>query len=248
MKEKIRKVLLVICVCVFAYSAFQLGSIFYNYYKTEKDSEALVENYISEPAKKVEGEKEDPLKRVIDFQKLQERNKDVIGWLYIPDSKIDEPILKGASNDTYLRMDIDKQSKTAGQVFIDEINSKDFSDDNTIIYGHNMRNGSRFHDLRYYIEKEFYDEHNLVYIYLPNQTINVYKVYSANIINANSNFYQKGIDYTKYIQEAQTKAKQVSKVSDQQKPLILLSTCYGNNTDSRYVVFARLDKNVKIGE
>lgn len=248
MKEKLRKLLLIICVCVFAYSAFQLGTIFYNYYKTEKDSEELVNDYVEEVEKDTQEDKDDPLKRVVDFKSLQERNKDVIGWLYIPDTKIDEPILKGASNDTYLRTDIDKNAKTAGQVFIDEINSKDFSDDNTIIYGHNMKNGSRFHDLRYYVEKEFYDEHNLVYIYLPNQTVNIYKIYSASIINASSDFYQKGIKYTKYIQKAQTRAKQTSEVSDEQQPLILLSTCYAHNSENRYVVFARLDKNVKIGE
>lgn len=248
MKEKIRKILLVICVCVFVYSVFQLGMIFYNYYKTEKDSQELVEDYIAEPETKDEDEEIDPLKRVVDFKKLQERNKDVIGWLYIPDTTIDEPILKGASNDTYLRTDIDHQSKTAGQVFIDEINSKDFSDDNTIIYGHNMRNGTRFHDLRYYVEKEFYDEHNLVYIYLPDNTVNVYKIYSANVINASSDFYQKGINYTSYVQNAQSSAKQTSEVSDEQQPLILLSTCYAHNSENRYVVFARLDKNVKIGE
>lgn len=247
MREKLRKLLLIICVCVFVYSAFQLGTIFYNYYKTEKDSEELVNDYIVEP--EVSEEKEaDPLKRVVDFQKLQERNKDVIGWLYIPDTTIDEPILKGASNDTYLRTDIDNQSKTAGQVFIDEINSKDFTDDNTIIYGHNMRNGTRFHDLRYYVEKDFYNQHNLVYIYLPNHTVNVYKVYSANVINATSDFYQKGIKYTQYVQKAQSHAKQTSEVSDKQQPLILLSTCYAHNSENRYVVFARLDKNVKIGE
>lgn len=246
MKEIIRKILLVICVCVFAYSAFQLGTIFYNYYKIEKDSDELIEEYVKEP--EVVEEKIDPLERQVDFKAMQKRNKDVIGWLYIPDTKIDEPILKGASNDTYLRTDIDKNPKTAGQVFVDEINSKDFSDDNTIIYGHNMKNGSRFHDLRYYVEKEFYDEHNLVYIYLPNGTVNVYKIYSASVINANSDFYQKGINYSKYIQKAQSSAKQTSKVSAKQQPLILLSTCYAHNSDNRYVVFARLDKNVKIGK
>ncbi len=244
MKEKLRKLLLVICVCVFAYSAFQLGSIFYNYYKIEKDSEELIEEYVTNSVDK-NAKEEDPLKRSIDFKKLKERNSDVIGWLYIPDTTIDEPILKGESNDIYLHYDIDKNYKTAGQVFIDEINTKDFKDDNTIIYGHNMRNGSRFHDLRYYVEKEFYDGHNLIYIYLPDGSINVYKAFSAKIIDASSDFYRKDINYKKYVQKAQANARQKSDVSDEQQPLILLSTCYGRDSDSRYVVFARLEKNVK---
>ena len=76
MKEKLRKLLLVICICVFAYSAFQLGSIFYNYYKIEKDSEELIDEYVmsSSDADK-NAKEEDPLKRVVDFKKLKERNK-----------------------------------------------------------------------------------------------------------------------------------------------------------------------------
>lgn len=245
MKEIIRKVLLVVCVCVFAYSVFQLGTIFYEYYRTEKDSEELIESYIDDSAQEAT---EDPLNRVVDFKSLISRNKDVIGWLYIPDTKIDEPILKGATNDSYLRTDIDHKVKTAGQIFIDEINSKDFKDDNTIIYGHNMKNGTRFHDLRYYVEKEFYEQHPTVYIYLPDGSVNVYQIFSANIINAQSDFYSKGINYIQFVKNAQKSAKQKSDVSQEQQSLILLSTCYAHNSDSRYVVFARLDKNVKIGE
>ena len=245
MKEIIRKVLLVVCVCVFAYSVFQLGTIFYEYYRTEKDSEELIESYIDDSAQEAT---EDPLNRVVDFKSLISRNKDVIGWLYIPDTKIDEPILKGATNDSYLRTDIDHKVKTAGQIFIDEINSKDFKDDNTIIYGHNMKNGTRFHDLRYYVEKEFYEQHPTVYIYLPDGSVNVYQIFSANIINAQSDFYSKGINYIQFVKNAQKSAKQKSDVSQEQQPIILLSTCYAHNSYSSYVVFARLDKNVKIGE
>ena len=86
---------------------FQLGSIFYNYYKIEKDSEELIDEYVmsSSDADK-NAKEEDPLKRVVDFKKLKERNSDVIGWLYIPDTTIDEPILKGKTNDTYLYSEI----------------------------------------------------------------------------------------------------------------------------------------------
>lgn len=90
MNKIIRRILLFICICVFLFSAFQLGKIFYNYYTIEKESAELVTQYVEEP----EEEKEDPLKRVVNFEELQNINSDVIGWLYIPDTKIDEPILK----------------------------------------------------------------------------------------------------------------------------------------------------------
>lgn len=101
MKEKIRKVILVISVCVFVFSAFQLGKIFYDYYMIEKETNDIVDTYVEEPQ-----DDKDPLHRVIHFKELQKNNSDVIGWLYIPDTKIDEPILKGKDNDSYLYTDI----------------------------------------------------------------------------------------------------------------------------------------------
>lgn len=240
MKNWIRRILLIICVCVFAYSAFQLVQIYLDYRTIENKSNELVENYVEE--------KKGPEDRKIDFEKLQKQNPDVIGWLYIPDTKIDEPILKGKNNNSYLRTDIDHQKNTAGQVFIDEVNSKDFQDDNTILYGHNMKNGSRFHDLRYYVKKDFYQEHPKVYIYLPNGQVNIYDVFVADIVDAYSDLYQKNIeDYKAYITKALKGANQKSVVSQEKAPLILLSTCYTSGSDERYIIIARLNRNTQEG-
>ncbi len=240
MKKNIRRLLLFVCVCVFLFSAFQLGKIFYNYYTIEKESEELITKYVEEPEEEVE----DPLHRVINFTELQNINSDVIGWLYIPGTQIDEPILKGENNDTYLRTDLYMKSNTAGNLFIDEINSRDFSDDNTIIYGHNMKNGSRFHDLRYFVEKEYFDEHQNIYIYLPDGSINVYQAVASTIIEATSDLYQKGIDYSSYMNQVKSQASVYQNVSEEQTNMIMLSTCY-SGTENRYVVYGQLRENVK---
>ena len=243
MKKLLNRIILLVCICVFAYSAFQLGMIILQYKQIEDETNELIEHY----AERAEGE--DPLKRKIDFDGLLKRNSDVIGWLYIPDTKIDEPILKGNNNDSYLHTTIDRGYSAAGQVFIDKMNEKDFKDDNTIIYGHNMKNGSRFHDIRYFIEKDYYNDHPNVYIYLPDSTVNVYKTYSAGVISAESKLYIKGIDYKDYISKSQKAGSQRSDVSDEQQPLIMLSTCNSaNSKEKRNVVFARLEENVKIGD
>ena len=240
MNKIIRRILLFICICVFLFSAFQLGKIFYNYYTIEKESEQLTTKYDEEPAE----DAEDPPTRVINFTELQNINSDVIGWLYIPGTQIDEPILKGENNDTYLRTDLYMKSNTAGNLFIDEINSRDFSDDNTIIYGHNMKNGSRFHDLRYFVEKEYFDEHQNIYIYLPDGSINVYQAVASTIIEATSDLYQKGIDYSSYMNQVKSQASVYQNVSEEQTNMIMLSTCY-SGTENRYVVYGQLRENVK---
>lgn len=243
MKEKIRKLILFICVCVFLYSAFQLGKIFYDYYMIEKETTNLVENYVQENNE--EEEKEDPLRRIVNFDSLWKVNKDVIGWVYIPDTKIDEPILKGANNDTYLRTDINGKYNIAGTIFIDEINSKDFNDENTIIYGHNMKNGSRFNHLKKFVDKEFFDEHPNVYIYMPDGSVQVYRIYVSRILNAYSDLYQKNIDYKTYTDSIQKSAKQTREIPEEEAPLIMLSTCVAVDNDNRYIISARLEETIK---
>ena len=240
MKERIRKIILFVCVCVFLFSAFQLGKIYYDYYMIEKESAQLIEDYVTVT------DVNNPEKRKVDFEKLKKQNDDVIGWIYIPDTAIDEPILKGANNDTYLRTGINRKHNAAGCVFIDEINERDFSDDNTIIYGHNMDDGSRFHDLRYFIKQDFFDEHPYVYIYLPDGSVNVYKNYAISIMSAESDLYAKNIDYTKYVKEAIEGSKiHIDVDEEEQQPLIMLSACEKRYGPSRYVLFSRLEKNVK---
>lgn len=245
MKETIRKLLIIVCAIVFVYSAFQLGKIFYGYYKIEKETSVLVEEYVKD--EKQEGKVFDPRKRTIDFKNLKSRNSDVVGWLYIPNTKIDEVLLKGKSNDTYLRSDIDGNYNYAGALFLDENNSRDLKDVNTTIYGHNMKNGSRFHDLRYYVinGKGYMDDHPYIYIYLPDGSINVYQVFASATIKDDSSLYNISNSYKKYVDKVLANAKYKKNVSDKEAPIIMLSTCHSSSEDQRYVAFARLKENLK---
>lgn len=239
MKNVIRKIILVVCVCVFLYSAFQLGKIFYDYHQIEKQTEEIV-------AASVKEETDTPEDRVIDFEYLKNINSDVIGWLYIPNTNIDEPILKGKDNDEYLYHDIYKKYNKAGSIFIDEINKGDFTDDNTIIYGHNMKNGSRFHNLRYFINKDnYFEDHPNVYIYLPDGSVNIYDVYGASVLDSYSDLYSKGNEYADFIKRSLAVSSKTRDVSSKEAPIVMLSTCYGGDSQDRYVIFARLKENVK---
>ncbi|MCD7950231.1 MAG: class B sortase [Erysipelotrichaceae bacterium] len=239
-KEWIRRILLVICVCVFCYSAYQLISIYLNYKEIEDQTEELIDTYVQET------DDEDlaamALARTIDFDALLERNEDVIGWIYIPDSNIDEPILKGKNNDTYLHTSIDHESLSAGCIFVEETNNDDYSDDMTIIYGHNMKNGSRFHDIRYYSDEEYYYEHQTVYIYTLDGNINIYEIFSAKVVDPDDECYTTVInDYVTYVEEAQSNAQMTSEIdTTQQQPLIMLSTCWSQTNTKRNIVFAYL--------
>lgn len=245
MNEKVRKIILLICICVFCYSTFQLGSIFYEYYQIQKQSEELIANVVEKVPPKVDEDPNSPLNRKINFDELFKINKDVIGWIYIPDTNIDEPILKGKDNDTYLRHNIENKYMIAGAIFIDENNEKDFQDKNTIIYGHNMKNGSRFNNVKKFVNKDFFDEHPFVYIYLPDGSIHIYSIYVSRVLNAYSDLYVKDINYNQYVQTIQKGAKQKREAPDQERPLILMSTCVKSKDDNRYILSAWLDKIIK---
>lgn len=237
-KDLIRKIILLVCICVFCYSAYNLASIFLEYKSMDDSNKEVEETYVTENTEQKNSYK------TIDFEALLARNSDVKGWIDIPDTKVSYPIVQGETNDTYIHSDIDKKEFRAGSIFIASENKNPFTDLNTVIYGHNMKNGSRFHDLRYFVENDYFQAHPLIYVYLPDGTVNIYDAFASTIIDANSNLYAKGINYKKYVKSIQDVAKVYKEVSDKEAPLTMLSTCY-NGTDNRYVVYGRLKENVK---
>ncbi|MCL1816964.1 MAG: class B sortase [Clostridiales bacterium] len=91
---------------------------------------------------------------IIDLQ--NEVNTDIVGWLAIPDTRIDYPFVHYEDNDYYLRRDIYGKPATAGTLFMDYRCAQDFSSFNTIIYGHNMKNDSMFGDLKLFADEGFF--------------------------------------------------------------------------------------------
>ena len=236
----IRRILLVVCLAVFLYSAGNLANIGYKYHKVNSDNKKLQEEVVTEV------KQDSPLDRKVDFNRLKSINEDIIGWIYIPNTNIDYALLKGKTNDTYIHTNYEKKYSFAGSIFLDEDNNALLTDSNTIIYGHNMKNGSMFANIKKFADHDYFVNHPEVYIYLPDGSINVYSVYSTKIIEATSDYYLKNIDYASYVANAKSFAKQSRDVDTQNAaPLLLLSTCYAPDTTTRSVLFARLEKNVK---
>lgn len=106
----------------------------------------------------------------IDFNALKQRNSDVVGWIYIPDTVISYPVLwKQNDNDYYLHRDIDKKSSYEG-IFLDGADKPDFSEKQNLIYGHHMKNGTMFAGLSSFKEQSYFMAHRTVYLYTPAKT------------------------------------------------------------------------------
>ncbi len=117
----------------------------------------------------------------IDFKKIWEDCPDVYAWICIPDTQIDYPVCQspeGVDQDFYLSHRADGTEEFAGSIYSQNYNKKDFSDPNTVLYGHDMSNGSMFQNLHFYEDKEFFDENREVIIYLPDKVLR-YRVFAA---------------------------------------------------------------------
>ena len=102
-----------------------------------------------------------------DFTKLQDINQDIGAWLLSKDTPIDYPVLQADDNRCYLNHLYTGEINGAGSLFLDYRNTGLFTDRNSVIYGHHMKNESMFHTLEGYKKQDYYDSHPIMILYTP---------------------------------------------------------------------------------
>lgn len=181
----------------------------------------------------------------IDFGALQAINPDICGWLYQDDSPINYPVVRGEDNDKYLHTLYDGTWNGGGTLFVDCRNNRDFSDFNTIIYGHHMRDGSMFHCLRGYTKEEgYYDGHKTFDLITPDEKYTLV-VFSAYIVHADDDLYDLSFETDKEKQAIIDKAYDKSQINTgvevtKDDRIVMLSTCAYDFDDARYVVLCKI--------
>ena len=180
----------------------------------------------------------------INLAALQAVNSDVVGWLRIPGTAIDYPLMQGEDNDFYLNHTWQKEPNSVGSVFLECQNSPDLTDYNTIVYGHNMNNGSMFAELELFALQSFWQEHPYVYV-LTGAGVYRYEIFAFFQAEVESLTYGMNPQWQdtrkKFLELAQEKAPYDTGIRPAVTDRILtLSTCSGANYDFRYVVQARL--------
>ncbi|MBC1708243.1 class B sortase [Listeria welshimeri] len=223
-KSFLGKSLTVAVLGVFLFSGWKIGTELYenNHNRTILDDAKAV--YTKEvTTTHVNGEVRDELKS------LQKLNKDMAGWLTIADTEIDYPILQSTDNDYYLHHNYKNEKARAGSIFKDYRNTNEFLDKNTIIYGHNMKDGSMFADLRKYLDKDFFKAHP-TFSYesgLTNYKVEIFSVYetTTDFYYIETDFPGKQ-DFDDYLEKVQQQSiyKSNVKVSSKDR-IITLSTC-----------------------
>ena len=182
----------------------------------------------------------------INFNKLQSINQDVYAWIKIPGTQIDYAVVQASSDKDdsfYLNRDINGNYKFAGMIFSQRKNSLDFSDPVTVLYGHNMKNGSMFNNLHKFEDKDFFDKHDTIYIYTPGH-IYKYTIVSAYVYDdrhiLNTFDFSNKKDRKEYINSVTNPHSFISNVRDnisvtENDKILTLSTCTSNDSQ-RYLV------------
>ena len=209
------------------------------------DPEATQEQY-EKLKEQVAVDADDPMFRKIDFAAAQATNPDVYAWIWIPGTNIDYPILQSESEDDayYLNHTIEKKEGLPGTIYTEKYNAKDFTSPVTVVYGHNMKNGSMFADLHKFEDKAFFDANPYVYIYLPDRTIK-YRIFAATpfddrYILGNYVFTSQD-DFEKYLDELRSNINGNVNMDvnvAQTTGIITLSTCIADSPNERFLVNA----------
>ena len=259
-KKKKKKVpvplIVALCVCVVALgvSIWQLSDIFLEYKAGTDEYEELQQYVLEEIPEENEtdtaetendteetGTEEEQVQRVA-LSELQAQNPDTVGWIEIPGTGISYPLMQADDNAYYLNHTFSGKVNSAGSIFMEQLNSSDFTDLHTIIYGHNLKNGSMFAGLKYYSSPSYLVSHPTVYLDLADGT-HAYQIFSVYEAAADSDSYTIGFapdeQYEEYLRTIKGRSEYDTGVDVTKDDFIItLSTCTRSGED-RYLVHAK---------
>lgn len=235
----IKVVLFLIFLAVFVFSGINLLRWVVFNQRATKLSEEIITNSYNEELIKVEDENEP--KNPIDFESLEKQNEDTVAWIRIEGTNINYPIVQSTNNDYYLHRDFNKEYSTCGWIFMDYKNTETMIDKNTVLYGHNIKSGIMFSELKKILNNQLGQDDIKIEIYTPTERLDYY-VFSSYLKEPDDYAIKSNIvkdsDQEKYINEMVRRSKNNYKWGpDKTDKLLTLSTC-DNSGQNRILVHA----------
>ncbi|MCI8274928.1 MAG: class B sortase [Lachnospiraceae bacterium] len=258
--RRIQAVIFIIALAVFLFSGYQLLKIYLEYKKGSDEYEKLA------------GEAARILSEAEDGQALEDgssagngggqsetgpfpweeldalmrgENEDYVGWITIPDTQIDYPIVQFTDNDYYLAHTFEGTENAAGTLFVDSNIPEGMEGKNVIVYGHNMKNGSMFAGLKKYREDDFYEGHKTFRVNTKTGFY-TYEIFAVTVVSPDSDTYTldfaddaQFLDYIASMQERSLHNTGVTVEAGDK--IITLSTCVNKNVDRLVVQAKRLE-------
>lgn len=189
----------------------------------------------------------------IDFDYLKTLNEDIYAWITVPGTIIDYPVLQHPTDDAYyLHHNLDGSYGYPGCIYTESLNAKDFTDPNTVIYGHNMKAGTMFAQLHEFEDRDFFDANREVLVYLPEKTLR-YEIFAAYVYDDRHLLYSFDFSdqevyasYLKSLYEIRDMSANIDKdiTVTAENRIITLVTCMAGeaNAEKRLLVQAVLEE------
>lgn len=246
-KKDIKSIVIFLAaLMIFAYALIRLGAIFLEYGKGQNSYEKL-KDLTSETD--VGKGKEKPENFAVDFAELKKINPDITGWIRFEHMDISYPIVQGRDNDYYLTHSFYKEEIKCGSIFIEAENALDFSDDNTFIYGHNMKDKSMFAKLNTFQDEQIYRENPEFLIYTEDEIYrySIFSCYQADV-SWDSFIYQFADEeqYGEWLQKMKERSRYDTGVTPQkEQKTVTLMTCTAAGDEYRFLVHGVLTETIK---
>ena len=223
----------------------------------ENPEENIIKNETENIIEQVEEKTKEELKdteRTLKVQRLQEENSDIVGWLEIPNTTINYPVLQGKDNEYYMYHNYKKQKSKNGSIFLTKDYDWSIPSSNLLIYGHNMQNGTMFQELLRYKKEEFYKQHPIIRFTTEKEDaeyeiISVFpsRVYYKSEKNVFRYYYfvnaKNEAEYNEFVKNAKKASLyDIEATAEYGDQLLTLSTCSYHTEDGRFAVVARKRK------
>lgn len=254
----ILRIISVVLVCVMCFSAYQIYSIMKNYEKEETLHSELLEfdpnsfeisDTSSESSEQTSSKpiSSKPQKKVQSISELKKKWSDTVGWITIENSQINYPFVQTNNNTKYVDRAINGSKLSAGTIFVDYRNSKDFSDFTTVLYGHHMKNGSMFGTLNRFKNKNSFKNSSGGTLFLENEKYSL-EIFAFMVIKHNDqriyDFKFESDDekqaFLDYVKEHARNYKDISATTEDR--FVILSTCDYTFENARSVLILRINK------
>lgn len=231
-KDNMLSVLVVIAVIFMIICGCRLIWLIFRYQEADNlyadiGEEILLPELPSEDDKNPREENE--VKQAVDFQKLLSINEEVVAWISIPALELEYPVTQGEDNEYYLHYAYNKEPNFAGSIFLNFRNHADFQDQNTILYGHNMLNGSMFGSLKHLDVST----HPKIIVYTPESVLEYEAVDNRIISVSEKEYYQTSFQGEDFLAVLQGLSPEISEADGER--ILTLSTCNGNSAQRRIV-------------
>lgn len=258
MRKFIRLLIGLMACCVLAYSVYQMYAFGSQASASDKLNESLIQEVVSvrkntpqQPQTEPDGGVEETEQTVpmeaapisVDFELLRRQSSNIVGWLYCEDTPINLPVAQSGDNDYYLRRLLDGTGNNSGTLFVDYRNARDFSDRNTVIYGHNMKNKTMFGSIGDYRKQEYYDAHPELWLLTEDGNFKV-ELIAGYVTPSTSNAYvnpdsdEEMLELTRLAAARSTFSSGITpELGDR---YLTMSTCSYEYDNARYVLVGRL--------